>query len=462
MKTLKKIYSNKIITMFIVLQPIIDILIYFFKKNFMVPLTFSMVIRIFFLIYTLVYLIIINKTFKKYINFFSILTILIFAINIGYNILLNDSSFIFEEIKNIFKLLYFPYTLLFFFIYNKNSEKKLSLNILVINILILATALIISKFTSTEMCSYSQTINCINGTSGWIYSANELSMILVLLLPVMLYNFFETKYSFSSIMGLVLCIFCILELGTKAPYISLLIILIITFIIQIIISFIKSSKTALKNSGILILIILMIYFITPSVPVCYNNFNLFKSYKIYCKMPIEPTEEILKGNKESIETYVEDQLEKISKEESVETQIFSGREDYLKKFEVYYKKTSNINKFIGLGYENYKENGEVKNILIERDFHDLLFQYGYLSIIIIWLPILFCLIKYIMCIIKNPIEIINTKNIMILGCVIGLGGAYISGHVLFSPSVTIYISYILGLLTSEDLNDFKSDIKNKY
>lgn len=431
MEIFKKIYNNKIITLFIILQPIIDILVYFFKKDLMIPLNFSLVIRISFLIYTLIYLFIINKTFKKYIYFFSIAAILIFAINIGYNIFFNNSNFVFEEIKNIIKILYFPYTFLFFTIYNKNSEKKLSFNILMINILILSTSLMIAKITSTEMCSYYPTINCINGTSGWIYSANELSMILVMLFPVMLYIFFETKYSFSSIISLVLCIFCILELGTKAPYVALLIILIITFIIQIIISFIKSSKTALKNSGIVILIILMIYFITPTIPVCYNNFNLFKSYNIYCKMPMELEREI-------------------TKKESVENQIFGGREERLKEFEVYYEKPSNIDKFIGLGYENYNEDGEIKNVLIERDFHDLLFQYGYLSIIIIFLPITFYLIKYMKYIIKKPIKIINYKNIMILGCIICLGGSYISGHVLFSPAVTIYISYILGLVVNEN------------
>ena len=77
--------------------------------------------------------------------------------------------------------------------YNEKSKEKLSYKILIINGLIISSSILIAKLTGSEVCTYGDSINCIEGYSGWFYSANELGVILVLLFGVTLYDFYKTN-----------------------------------------------------------------------------------------------------------------------------------------------------------------------------------------------------------------------------------------------------------------------------
>lgn len=437
MNKLSKIYTNKIIILFIIMQPIIDVITYFMKENYGSILTFGIIIRTLFFAYTLVYLIFIDRKNKKHNLIYIAALFIIFIINILVNLPVNNISYWFVEIKNIIKIGYLPLTLIFFNRYNKNNEtNKLPFDFILINIITISAILLISKFTGTQVCTYGHTIGCINGNSGWFYSANELSMILVLLFPFALHKFIHSKYSFLGIFATIMAIYSMIDIGTKAAYMGLIGILVAYILILIVMCFKNFTLEKLKNVIMIGTLILMVYILTPASPVCFNNFNLFRENKIYCQVPLGEENELTL-----------DQLKKKYTRsiviDTIENQIFKGREIYLKEYKELYTDTNILQRLFGIGYFKDNESNENLPYVIEMDFYDLIFKFGYVGFVVILFPIGLYMFNIIKIIIKHPKEIFKEEWIIMGGVVICLFGSIISGHVLFAPAVTTYLSYIL-------------------
>ena len=436
MEVIKKIYNNKIIAIFMIIQPLIDVITYFMKLNYDLIVTYGMVFRLLFFIYVLFYLVFFDKN-KRNNNYFYLFCIfLVFLVNIILNYYSKYSYDFFEEIKNITKICYFPATLLFFVKYNKNNEDEiLPINILSVNLLIISLVLLISKLTVTQFCSYANTIGCVDGSSGWFYSANELSMILVLLFPICLHKCIKSKFRFFDSITLILAVYSLLEVGTKSAYIGLILILIIYLFFWLIKLIKNTHKNILKNIGIIFTIILMIFILTPGTSVCYNNLKLFENYNIYCKIPLTSD---VDNNLERFENYID-----IINGKEKNDQVFNGREEKLKQYKEIYKKNTILQKIFGVGYKNFYSNNKNIYDIIEMDFHDLFYGYGYAGFIIILLPLFILISQIIFKIFRKITNFFNDENIILIGVFLCLIGAYISGHVLFSSAVVIYINYII-------------------
>ena len=111
---------DKIITTFICIQPIIDVLTAIMLHNNM-SFTIGIVIRIAFLLFMVFYLLISTKNKKKYLIYLSItfIYILLFMIN---TITQKGIESIWYELQNTFKCFYFP--IMFICIYNCYKKNK--------------------------------------------------------------------------------------------------------------------------------------------------------------------------------------------------------------------------------------------------------------------------------------------------------------------------------------------------
>src|SRR5699024_7025515 len=89
---------------------------------------------------------------------------------------------------------------------------------------------------------------------------------------------------------------------------------------------------------------------------------------------------------------------------------------------------------VGLGYGG---NYEVAPKLIEMDFFDLLFSYGYIGFFILIIP--FIRVIYQSFSVENGI----IKFTLQLTIFLILGISFLAGHVLFAPSVMTYFSLLL-------------------
>ena len=120
------------------------------------------------------------------------------------------------------------------------------------------------------------------------------------------------------------------------------------------------------------------------------------------------------------------------------------------------KKRSLIEKMFGMGYSGYAKNNNDKIVITERDYYDMLFEYGYVGILVIMTPLILAFINILLFVLKNIKSILYNKNIMIFAVLIVLAGAHISGHTLFAPAVTTYIAYMIGIF-----NEIEGDNKNE-
>jgi hypothetical protein len=95
----------------------------------------------------------------------------------------------------------------------------------------------------------------------------------------------------------------------------------------------------------------------------------------------------------------------------------------------------------------YAGNYTVKIKLIEMDFHDIFFAFGIIGSLIYFLPFLYFGIKLLLSIITNFKKILTVKYMLLASTIVlSLGIAFMSGHVLTAPSVSIFFVVILAYL----------------
>lgn len=109
-----------------------------------------------------------------------------------------------------------------------------------------------------------------------------------------------------------------------------------------------------------------------------------------------------------------------------------------------------------MGYSGYGKNNDGKIVITERDYYDMVFEYGYIGTLAILTPLILAFMSIALFMFNNLKSILHNKNIMIFAVLIVLAGAHISGHTLFAPAVTTYIAYMIGIFS-----ELEGDSKNE-
>ena len=411
-----KVNYKKIIYYFIILSPIIDI-ITSFMLNMGLNITVGIITKLLLLCLAVIYLLFIDDE-KKWINYLIIGVLFIFSI---LNILNNLSvlnAYMFTYLNYLFKFIYHIIMLLFFGkLFKKNPFKLYEIRPAV---LITVICYLLALITKTDFSSYASSKL---GSSGWYSSANELGNILCIFFPICIYNAFENKD--GNNLDKILCVLvglCMLLIGTKVGLLGFFISIFGYLFVRII--FLKKYK--LDNNFIIALII----FIIPLIFI--NDIPAVKNIKF-----------VYTDSNDIMYT------------------LESGREDYLKEAKSHYNDSNWYSKVIGKSYIVNKLNEE--NILIvEKDFYDIFFMYGYVGIsiligmyIYVYVTVLRKMYYYYMnnkLLSKKIISLVITISLAILI-------AFISGHSLLSPSVSTYLTLICGISVNLELKTKKSNNK---
>lgn len=425
-----KIYNNEVISRFLVLQPIIDIITSLMINELLIPVSIGMVIRFLFLMYASIYLLL--KIDKKTVIFFTILVLYMGISTIG-NFLIKDNFSLFTQASFILKFSYFPICLLFFYKYFR-EHKELNMKVYVHASLLMTLSLFVSVLTNTSYCSYmGGDFDChIRGYLGWFNSANEISVILIFYFGEMLINYIKSKNTMSYLYLLFVSIFMIM-IGTKTGFIGLFGLLIIYILYYLISTMINNKKVVLfKKILILLLSLIAIILYIPNTPL---YFNLDLSYK-YSKEELVANKN---ENKPIIETSEQDDNTIVTNHV-----VFNDRSEFLAYNKEIYKNSNLFNKLFGITNQSNYINGIEYNHICERDFHDLIIYYGVFGLLIILLIPLSLLFRLIKNIFKNPKVLLDDKFI-ITGIIASLMFAvsYLAGHTLFSPAVSIYLSLVI-------------------
>ena len=426
---MKRIYNNEVISRFLVLQPIIDIITSLMINELLIPISLGMIIRFLFLVYASGYLII--KRDKKIICVISILILYTGLSTIG-NFILKDNFSLFTQASFILKFLYFPISLLFFYKYFK-EHKELNMNVYIHASLLMTLSLVVAILTNTSYCSYmGGDFDChLRGYLGWFNSANETSIILIFYLGMMLINYLKQKNSMGYFYLLLVAIFMIL-IGTKTGFIGLFGILVIYILYYVISTMINNKKVVLfKKVLILLISIIGVILYIPNTPL---YFNLDLSYR-YSK------EQLVTNKDDNIPTL---KTNNTDSEIVANHLVFNDRDDFLTINKEIYSNSNTFNKLFGITNQDNYINGIKYDHICERDLHDLIIYYGIVGFLIILLVSLYLLFKLIKNIIKRPKILLDDKFI-ITGIVTSLmlAVSYLAGHTLFNPAVSIYLALVI-------------------
>lgn len=392
-----------IVAIFILLQPLLDLLtgicLHYLNLNF----TIGIIIRILFLVFICLVTIFIFKKKKLIIPYFLIGLYSIFYLT---GILIYNDGGLFQEIQGLVKVFYFP--ILFISLFSIREEIRISKATLFTTLLIYLICLFVPNVLGIGYQTYEIAKT---GSLGFFNSANEISGIISILTPIMFLILTETKSNLKRIITIILYLSVILMIGTKTPLLSLG----ITFLISLIYIWkkdfkAKKYKNIIISVGIIVIGIIALLIMIPKT-------NFYKNIEIHLDyLEIDNITDIFKDD------------------ELIDHFIFSQRLTFLRNKSLIYDESSLYQKIFGIGYLN---KGEATK-LIEMDYFDIFYSHGLVGFIIF-----FTISSYFLCKLleKNPkrnyeLAMFRTSLLLIIFL------SFFTGHIITAPSVSL-LSIIL-------------------
>lgn len=414
------IHIEKVITIFLFLQPVIDVLTAISMTKWNHSFLLGLGIRMLFLLLMSYYIILSNRRSRKYLIII-VFYLLLFMVNISCEKGINAFSY---EFKSLMKTFYFPIVLLGFYevfrkhsSYDSNNLKKLFIIYL---LLVIIPNLLHIGFQSYEVTK--------SGSIGFFYTANEIGAILAILMPIFFYHLFQKENKIINMLSIIIVFYLYLSIGTKAP-LMLFMILLIYYFGSYFISLVQSKKykSISMICALLIIFCSSIVFLLPKT-------NFYQNIKVHLEyLEIKKPSDIFKDTK------------------TLDHFIFSERLRFWSDTSKIYKKSSMVDKVIGIGYINNYSTDQVSMKMVEMDFVDLFYRHGVLGFFVYLLPVVILfyqiLAKYRKERKKEKKNPKKTAYLFSLSFAILL--SLITGHVILSPSVSIYVALILILLYNE-------------
>lgn len=442
-------YFPHFLLLFIVFQPILDLLTSFSIYVLHMSATVGIVVRFAFMLLALGYLLLHHKQqgAKKYILYLCLFGIVL-TIGLVNNLMIKSPVSFGEEVKFIMKIVY-PIVLLFGYIIAlkelKNNEFAFHkiITYFLYATLILSISIITAMATGTDFPSYP---NSKIGSRGWFFAGNDLSSIFAIMFPiVVLYSVHKTT-SFSKVyywIPTVLAMYASIMIGTKVGYGAIVITLGIALFFLFIEYMMHRKKegkgfTYLVNTIVAAVVLGGLLVLTPQTPIAKNMSIHLQIYEY--KKSVQDEKDRKEGKVVKEEEHKQGELT----DSEMKSLIYSDRDKFLKVYKQYYKEAPLSQKLFGMGYAG---NYTTKMKLVEMDFHDLFFAFGIVGFLMYLLPLLYFGIKIFIRLITNFKKLFSVKHMLLASTlVLSLGIGFMSGHVLTAPAVSIFFVVILAYL----------------
>ncbi|UOQ45701.1 O-antigen ligase family protein [Halobacillus salinarum] len=412
--------------LYILLQPFLDLTAF-------LSLPLSEPVRVLSMVLGAVYIALTqNAKAKKYaIGYIGLLALVMVASFVN-NVIFKDPFTLSIELVYMFKTVYFIMMLItYYFVFRSLSRQthwKMPMQRYVFfSMSVIGVVMVLASLTGTGKSSYEALAK--EGHSGWFFSGNELSAILGMGFAVMILYFMK-KYELKTklyFLPLVLsAMYGILTVGTKVALGSLVVILAVGTLI----AWFDAWKKKQWANAIILPILLALTF--AAVPVTAIGNNLGFAMEQFNKAG--QLEEGAEGEGEGTGPTRGDQAK----------ELLSNRNEFFNKVEGDYVQANVSQKVLGMGRGgNYEDVPK----LIEMDFFDWFFNFGVLGFIILIIPILYFGYAIIKHLIVTRFQTFNSDTILIgLAVGLGLGTAFMAGHVLSSPASGIYLAVFIAYL----------------
>lgn len=417
---------NRIFIIFLFIQPIIDVLTAVMLHVFKIEFTVGVIFRVIFLLFMIYYLFFVNKNKERKKSIIYIITILayifLFSINILYSKGIEALGF---ELKSTIKTFFFPILLVCIYEMFKQKRNIIKPRFLKNLFIVYGLLVFIPNILGIGYDSYAVTKT---GSIGWFYSANEISAIISILMPIFIYIVLDKKnYPFIIISGIIL-IYVLTSMGTKGPLLSFLIIC-----FYYILKYVYISIKRKKYKGVCLIIGLVVLVSSISILIIPKT-NFYKNIVVHLNfLGVKNVSDIVKSPK------VLDHF------------VFSQRLSFWAKTNMIYKESNLSSKILGIGYIDNYATDEVSMKMVEMDYVDIFYRHGIIGFIIYMSSFTYMLVKLVKKYFNN--SKINNRNKIVqsymLSLVLSVILALLTGHVITSPSVSIFVALIFNLFYNE-------------
>ena len=412
MNTWIKKNFNTLLVIFLLLQPILDLITGLGLHIWEVNITFGIIIRILFLLFLVYSVLFIYKKKETYL-FYGILLFYGLFYVLGIILFKNGTGF-FSEIRGLCRAFYFPALLIS--LYSIKEEINISKMTLMVILITYLAGILVPNCLNIGFKSYEITKA---GTLGFFNSANEISGIISILTPIMVLILVSTKKIIPSLIIIGMYLVVILTIGTKTPLISLGITIFFAYL------WFVTKEIKKKSYKKILLSFLVLVVATTGIIIVLPKTNFYKNIKTHLDyLKVDNVVDVFQ-NKELIDHF-----------------IFSQRLTFLENRQIDYYQSNTYQKLFGIGYLNGTETAKA----IEMDYFDIYYSHGIIGFIIY-----FGIYGYFFYLIMKKRKNIDFLMYMIyVSILLSIILSFITGHIITAPAVSILVVIILLMLVKKE------------
>lgn len=412
---------NKILIVFLLISPFLDLVTSLFLNVFRLEFNLILIVKGLFLVFLLYYYFVINKKKDKW-GLISLVLIFIYLLFNFIFLIISKSEIILYELKNNFRVFFFPIVLIIIYQLYIDKKLKIDLKYLIYVLVMYLILLFIPLITNLGFNSYAYSKV---GSIGWFNSTNEIGGIISILLPLLIYQILEMKNIVYKLLSIGLILYVYTAIGSKVPTIALIIVLFVTVLLYMCKWVV--NKEIVKLIGGFIGTLIVCFSLLIIIP----KTSFYKNIKIHTKfLGIDSVGDLV--NIKNVDRF-----------------IFSDRISFMEKTMNNYQKADLASKLLGIGYiENYGTD-DVNIKLIEMDYYDIIFRHGIIGSIVYFTPLILIITK------KRLTKRFDIYNLYLFISVIMIFIlALFSGHIFVSPSVSyIVVVLVMKWLESKEVLD---------
>lgn len=402
---------NTLLIIFILLQPILDLITGFGIHIWKMDITIGIIIRMIFLLVILYSVMFVYKKKQNWL-YYGILIVygLLYVLGI---ILFKDGVGLFSEIQGLCRVFYFPVLLIA--LYSIKDKIKISKMTLMVVLVTYLVCILVPNCLNLGFETYEITKA---GTLGFFNSANEISGIISLLTPIMILIFVSSKKIIPAVIISCIYLYVILTIGTKTPLLSLGITIFFTYL-----WFIYNAVKVKKYKRIGISLIALVLFTTALILILpkttfYKNIETHLNY-----LKLDNVTEVFEDEK------------------LVDHFIFSSRLKFMKERQQDYMDGNIYQKLFGIGYLNNQKEAKA----VEMDYFDIYYNHGIIGFILF-----FGMYGYFFYLIMKERRKLDFEQYMLyISILLSIFLSFFTGHIITAPAVSILVTVLLLMLVKQ-------------
>ena len=420
---------RKILYWYLLISPVVDMLTSLAVRAGMTALTMGVLVRVGFVGAVFFYVMFLYEGKHKTMLRVAMLVTSVYGILYLLNtVSVNGTGVLIENAKMFVKVYYFVYVLLGLYAIYEQHGILVSDKMLTVVFGVYTTSIFLAAVTNTSFSTY-ELLNI--GYCGWFYAGNEIGAIVAILSGVaLMYGFTHPKFLWIAVVGLLA--FSSTYIGTKVPFLAIVVIAIVLLLVWLVKFLSRKEKRAMPQMAkcaALLLCILVLY--QAGSPIQQNTMVVGDNYQDVLE-EIEP----------------DDPNDPEDGEEAEDNQFFvfanwllSGRLYNVQNVFERYGNGSWTEKLFGIGY-TFMIDGKWKSNVVEMDFISIFLKHGIVGFCVFVAPLIYFAV---LCAIKLFKQLklfweLEPAFVYLYATIIGLGCAFLAGHVLVAPAVSIYIA----------------------